>query len=295
MWTARLLLAIAGGALAGCVTAGPGTSWSEPEEEPSCQRLADPARSTFVLFEVRTKRLVACNSPRAAQRFVPASTYKIAHALAAIENGVVSDESRSFAWDGRPRGISAWDRDTSLAEGIAASTVWVFQRIARQLGHAREAQAVKRYGYGNGDVGVPGDIAHFWLSGPLAISALEQVRFLASLREGRLDADPASQGRVAAMLRMRECGPGCVVYGKTGAVLPIDDEGFLKPNDPSLLPAENQRVGWFVGWVERPDAQGGPIVFAHNLDLAIPGAMKARTEVAYELLSAHGVPLLRPE
>lgn len=260
------------------------------DEPKGCALLVDPRRSTFVLHEVKTGRTLACNAARAEHRFTPASTFKIPHALLAIESGVVTDETRSFIWDGRPRGVGAWDRDTSMADAIRNSTVWVFQAIASQLGIEREAAALKRLGYGNADVGGTRDLRHFWLSGPLAISATEQVRFLTRLRAGTLDADKQSQARTAALLHLRECGAGCDVYGKTGAVLPIDDDGFLREGDRTLLPEGQERTGWFVGWVERPDDEGGAVVFAHNLDLALPGAMNARTKVAFEILRANGLP-----
>jgi len=167
----------------------------------------------------------------------------------------------------------------------------VFQTIATQLGHAREAAAVRRLDYGNADVGRPEELRRFWLSGPLAISALEQVRFLEGLRAGTLAADPQYQTRVVTMLRLRDCGQDCVVYGKTGAMLPIDEQGSLCEGETSLLQAGVERTGWFVGWVERPDSAGGPIVFAHNLDLSLPGAMAARTTVAHDVLRANGVPI----
>lgn len=276
--------------LVGCATAGASVGVnSQPLQARGCDALVDPQRSSFVLYEVRTGRTSACNLDRAQQRFVPASTFKIPHALAALEAGVVKDANVRFKWDGRPRGVAAWDRDTSLAEAIAPSTVWVFQTIAERMGYEREAAAVRRLGYGNETIGSPAQLRTFWLSGPLAISAQEQVSFLAKLRSGALAASRDNQARTVALLRMRDCGPGCTLYGKTGAMLPIDENGFMRPNDDALLPADVERTGWFVGWIERSEAAGGPIVFAHNLDLKLPGAMAARTAVAFRILRANGV------
>lgn len=153
---------------------------------------------------------------------------------------------------------------------------------------------MRRFRYGNQDGGGADDLRHFWLSGPLAISAVEQVNFLQRLRTGGLNADEVSQARTTELLKFGECGEDCVIYGKTGAMLPIDNEGFLREGDASLLPKGSERTGWFVGWVERPDAACGPIVFAHNLDLALPGATAARTEVAFKILAANGVAVAAP-
>lgn len=276
--------------LAGCAGVPSSHYLSASATEPSwCASLVDSTRSTFVLHEVQSRRTYTCNATRAAQRFVPASTFKVPHALIAIESGAVADENQRFVWDGRPRGVAAWDKDTNLAEALPASTVWVFQTIATRLGHAREAAAVRRLRYGNAEVGTPDKLRHFWLSGPLAISALEQVAFFTRLRSGTIPVSPRSQERVVSMLRLSDCGQGCAVYGKTGAMLPIDDAGFLREHASSLLPARVERTGWFVGWVERPKSLGGPLVFAHNLDLSLPGAMAARTNVVHDVLRANGV------
>jgi beta-lactamase class D len=289
-WLKGLIAAFGLLALSACAPQRIQSSLGTPIEQPAgCAFLQDEERSTFVLYEVSKGRLTACNSSRAMQRFTPASTFKIPHALLALDNAVVTDERQPFRWDGRARAVGAWDKDTSLAEAMPASTVWVFQEIADRLGPEREASGLRRLRYGNQNSGSAADLRHFWLSGPLQISAVEQVGFLNRLRIGELDADRQSQARTRALLKVGECGVGCVIYGKTGAMLPIDDEGFLRNGDNLLLPAGIERTGWFVGWVERPDADGGPIVFACNLDLALPGAMAARTAVAYQVLAANGI------
>lgn len=275
--------------LPACVTVRSGLSSPGAVPEPlGCELLADASRSTLVLLYVQSRTTLACNPQRASERFTPASTFKIPHALLAIELGVVADENQPIKWDGRRRGVSAWDKDTTLAKAVQDSTVWVFQDLAARLEYATEAAGVRRLDYGNADVGQPNQLRNFWLSGPLAISAREQVAFLAKLRRGRLNANPGSQARTAAMLRLRGCGDRCTVFGKTGAVLPIDDEGTLRTGASSLLPT-GERTGWFVGWVERPEKDGGPVVFAHNLDLSIAGAMPGRTKVAYDILKANGI------
>ncbi|MGL5837208.1 MAG: penicillin-binding transpeptidase domain-containing protein [Sphingorhabdus sp.] len=246
------------------------------------------------MYVVNTKTLSVCNPSRAKQRFAPASTYKIPHALLALDYAIVRDEDKPFKWDGRDRGVKDWNTDTSLADAIPSSTVWVFQQIAERLGSKREAEGVRRFQYGNEETGTSGDLRHFWLSGPLRINALEQIAFLVRLRAKKLPVKRSSQERTIALLETASCGPACKVYGKTGAMLPIDDSGFLRSNDETLLPSGMERTGWFVGWVERSDAAGGPIVFAHNLDLTLPDAMGARTAVAYEILASNGVKDITP-
>lgn len=273
--------------LAGCASVQ-STPDRQVTEARNCDLLLDQARSSFVLFEVKSGRTLVCNEDRAGTRFVPASTFKVAHALIALETGAIENENTAFQWDGQARGVAAWDRDTSLAGAMAPSVVWVFQEVATRIGADQERVWLTRLSYGNAATGGPENLRTFWLSGPLAISAFEQIDFLNSLREGTIEAATLNQARVRAMLELRDCGSDCRVFGKTGAVLPIDDRGFLRNGSAEFLPP-GERTGWFVGWVERSDEAGGPVVFAHNLDLDLPGSMASRTGVAYALLSANGV------
>lgn len=253
-----------------------------------CQLLPDQRRSTIVIFEPSTGRKLTCNEPRSRERFAPASTYKIPHTLIAFETRAVVDENYKFGWDNRSRGVAAWDKSLSIAEAVPASAVWVFQNIAEKVGQTAEAAWVKKFRYGNENTGDSADLKRFWLSGPLKISADEQIEFLKRLRSGDLPASPYNIDRTISMLRLGNDGNGTAVYGKTGAMLPIDDEGFLRPQGTNLLPVNTERTGWFVGWLNRPEKFGGPVYFALNLDLEVPGAMNARTDAAYAVLEANG-------
>ncbi|MDQ7727178.1 penicillin-binding transpeptidase domain-containing protein [Halomonas sp. SpR8] len=264
-------------------------------EAQGCELLPDLNRSTLVIFEPSVGRKLTCNEPRSRERFVPASTYKIPHSLIALETGVVESEHRKFEWDGRPRGVAAWDDDLSLAEAVPVSAVWVFQTVADRVGQNRESEWVNKLEYGNQDVGSRTDLRHFWLAGPLKISAQEQVDFLMRMRSGAIPASSDAIARTIALLDISEAEDGSIVYGKTGAMLPIDDEGVLRLDRADLLPANAERTGWFVGWINRSEGDGGPVYFALNLDLELPDAMNARTKVAYEVLAANGYPVPKPQ
>lgn len=241
----------------------------------------------MVIFDPTLDRPLVCNENRANHRFVPASTFKIAHSLIALETGAVVDENRPFEWDGRDRGVPAWNGEKSMVEAVPASAVWVFQEIARRVGHRSEQAWVDRLDFGNENVGAESDLLHFWLSGPLTISAMEQIEFLRRLHDDRLDASAVNMAKVRTIIRMEGTTDGGVVHGKTGAMLPIDDAGFLRQGQAGLLPLGTERTGWFVGWIDRPGS-AGPVYFALNLDLDLPDAMAARTAAAYAVLSANG-------
>ncbi|WP_242122017.1 penicillin-binding transpeptidase domain-containing protein [Sphingomonas lacusdianchii] len=265
------------------------SSLVQSAEARGCDQLPPGSAATMVIFEPAADKMLTCNPARAQTRFVPASTYKIAHTLIALETGAISSIRERFAWDKRDRGLPAWNHNIDVAGAVSASAVWVFQAIAARIGFEKEAEWVRTLDYGNEMIGNASNLKHFWLSGPLKISAVEQVDFLYRLNTRRLPASAdAVQGTLEAMALGRTAD-GNRVYGKTGAMLPIDDEGFLRPDSTGLLPSGEERTGWFVGWIDRSRQDGGPVYFALNLDLALPDAMAARTRITYEILQANGV------
>jgi len=207
---------------------------------PEWQRHFDArgVRGTFVLLEPARDRYLTFNEARGRQRFLPASTFKVANALIGLETGAIADEHEVFAWDGKPKLRTAWERDQTLASGMRDSTVWMFQEVARRVGKVRMREWLERLEYGNASIA--GGIDHFWLQGGLRISAYEQVRFLHRLAEGRLPATQRAQRLVREAMvveRTRES----TLYAKTG------NTGH--PRDP---------VAWWLGWVER---KGKPVAY----------------------------------
>ena len=255
-----------------------------------CDALRSQQSAAMVIIETSSSRRLTCNTGRANERFVPASTFKIPHTLIALQSEAVASIEVRFPWDGQDRGVPSWNRDLSLREAVTASAPWVFQHIAVRIGHDTEAAWIDRLDYGNENVGDSSNLRHFWLSGPTRISANEQVDFLIRLRNRELPASESVVSQTIAALHVAETQEGYIIYGKTGAMLPIDDNGFLRSGSEELLPKAMERTGWFVGWVERPDMAGGPVFFAYNLDLDLPGAMAARTIDTYAVLRINGFP-----
>jgi beta-lactamase class D len=203
-------------------------------------------RGTIVVVDERSdpaSRWVH-DQARARTRFIPASTFKIPHALFALEAGVVRDEFQVFRWDGTRRDIEAWNRDQDLRSSMRNSVVWVYQQIAREIGEDGERRYLQRIGYGNADPS--GGIDRFWLDGKLAISAEEQVAFLRRLYRNELPFRVEHQRLVKDILVV-EAGRDWILRAKTGW------QGRLEP-----------QVGWWVGWVEWP---AGPVFFALDIDM----------------------------
>jgi beta-lactamase class D len=220
----------------------------------------------FALYDPSETRLVVVNRTRAEQRRVPASTYKIPHSLIALETGVVSSPEEILPYGGKPAFVKAWERDMSLREAIRLSNVPIYQGIARRIGRERMQSWVDRLGYGNRRLGKVVD--QFWLVGPLQISAVEQVRFLARLARTELPASRRNQELVGDLLRIEKT-PGYELFAKTGWAMD------LKP-----------QVGWWVGWVEK---DGRPYAFALNADLASQADADRRLLLGRELLHRLGV------
>lgn len=239
---------------------------------------AQDARGTIVVLDAQTGQRHYFDPQRAAERFIPASTFKVYNSLVALETGVVPDVDSVFAWDGVERGVEAWNRDHSMRTGIAASVVWLYQELARRIGEEGYRAAFAREPYGNGDTG--GGIDRFWLDGALRISAEEQVAFLDRLRRGALAFRPEHQAAVREIMLLEE-GDGYRLFGKTGWATTLEGRS-------GTVFWEGPDVGWFVGWVERG---GDAWVFALNVEAAGPGLDMgpARRAIAEAVLADLGL------
>ena len=199
---------------------------------------------SIVIADLRRDEHWVYNRPRAEQRFSPASTFKVPHALFALDAGLVGDEFQIIEWDGVERQLSVWNRDQDLRSSMRNSAVWVYQDFARALGDARERDYLESIDYGNADPG--GGIDRFWLDGKLAISPFEQIDFLKRLYRNELPFDVAHQYLVKEIMIV-EAGPRWILRAKTGWQASTD-----------------AHYGWWVGWIEYPD---GPVFFATHIDM----------------------------
>jgi beta-lactamase class D len=243
-----------------------------------CEAFAQAGTTgTFVLLDTATGAVRTCDTARAAERFLPASTFKIPNALHALESGLLADEHVVLKWDGVDRGLPQWNRDADLERGMRDSVVWFYQALARGTGAAAMQAHVDKLEYGNRDLS--GGLDRFWLDGGLRISAAEQVVFLDALRRRALPLSRRSQDIVARILE-RERGAGYVWRGKTGLAIPLAKDGA------DLDLAAPPGVGWLVGWVERPE---GDVVYALNLAAKAGQPIALRAELARRLLAANGV------
>jgi beta-lactamase class D len=223
---------------------------------------------TFVGYKVEDNLFISSDSDRSGEAKLPASTFKIANSLIALETGVVGDPDKDvFKWDGVTRSFEAWNKDHTLRSAIAASAVPVYQEIARRIGQDRMQKYVDLLDYGNHNIG--GGIDQFWLTGDLRIDPVQQVDFVDRLRRRALPVSKRSQDLVADILPVTKVGEA-VIRAKSGLL-------GAEVGKPSL--------GWLVGWAEKG---GAYTVFALNLDVREPHHIADRMNISQACLSAVG-------
>lgn len=167
---------------------------------------------------------------------LPASTFKILNLLIALETGVIDDEEEVIHYKGnvdttrygyRPGTY----RDMTVREAFEASAVWVFLDLAEKIGKDTYREYLQKINYGNQHLDTT-DL-DFWNIGELAISPMDQVKFLIALYEGKL---PFSQKNIDIVkdVMLTEIGSDYTVHGKTG-----------------WTRQDGMNIGWWIGYVER--------------------------------------------
>jgi beta-lactamase class D len=146
--------------------------------------------------------------------------------------------------------------------------VWYYQELARRIGPERMREYLRRFDYGNADIG--GGIDQFWLTGDLRISADEQVAFLRRFLGDALGVSPRT-AEIARDLLVLEETPDYRLSGKTGWA-GVDIDG--------------PEIGWLVGWLER---DGQVHVYALNIEIRRNEDAAARLRIVREVLVELGL------
>jgi beta-lactamase class D len=129
-----------------------------PVEHPGC----------FLLMELKTGKVTRIHPEQCSKRLAPASTFKVPHALIALETGVLSGPEEVRRWDGTKHHREDWNQDQTLDTAMRRSALWFFQGTAKQIGRERMEEWLKRLRYGN--TKASGDITRFWIDGTLRIT-----------------------------------------------------------------------------------------------------------------------------
>lgn len=246
---------------------------------------AEPQRHECVVIEE-----LGGGSPEAAAPYVsdpeecavataPASTFKLPHALIALETGVVADPLAKAPWDGEERAFPVWNQAHSLDSAIKSSVVWFYQRTASLIGRERMAAWLKKLDYAADSF--EGELTTFWLNGDLAVTPQEQVRFLRRLATHQV---PAERRNVDAVRSAYLMPPGKLTNaaGTHDFTLAVPGPLVVRAKTGNTT-AGGENVSWLVGEVE---SGGRRYVFASRVRSRekLPGT--AGAELARRALEA---------
>lgn len=205
----------------------------------------EQATGTLAILDPTTGTLKIWNPERAKQRFIPASTFKIANALIGLDTGAVKSPDEILPYGGKPQLFKEWEHDMSIKDAMRVSAVPIYQELARRIGSERMAAGLKALNYGNMETGKV--IDRFWLDGPLTISATEQVEFIRRFVADELPLKKETMQQVRDIVSTEPSDHGIIHY-KTG-----------------WGTATTPQIGWIVGWVEQGEHK---LPFALNIDMA---------------------------
>ena len=227
------------------------------------------AEGIFLLYDLKSNKLVEYKGLSKDTMLIPASTFKIPNSLIGLETGVVKDELTELKWNGTTYQNQAWNKDQNLREAFQNSTVWYFQELARKIGEKHMKKFLAQFNYGNQSTG--GGIDKFWLSGDLRISPLQQLEFLKGLWNEELKLSKKTTKTMKKVFLAEKKGES-TLYAKTGW-------GFTDGSD----------IGWYMGVVENGNST---YLFVHALvskDSRLELFGDARKSIARKILSEKGI------
>jgi beta-lactamase class D len=239
---------------------------------------AQDAGECFVFARLGDSKPFVSNATECDRKTAPASTFKIPHALIALDTGVVTADA-VFKWDGTPRDFESWQRDHTLDSAMKSSVLPFFQRTARLIGAERMRAGLTSIGYASDTF--DGEISTFWLNGDLVVSPLEQVAFLQRLFSGSLRISAGRVSTVTNALRM-PTGQLLNAAGSQPFVLNWPTATIVRAKTGNTR-VNGEQVSWLVGALE---LKGITYVFAARKRSSTPLERTAGTAVAVRGLNA---------
>jgi beta-lactamase class D len=173
----------------------------------------------------------------------PASTFKIPHALIALDTGVVTDPLATVPWDGTKQAYPTWERDHSLDSAIKWSVLPFFRRTASLIGRERMTASLKKLRYGSDTF--EQELTSFWVNGDLVISPQEQLDFLRRMMRYELPVRREHVDAVKAALRMP---PGKITNASGTHDFALNASVVRAKTGRTRVGEE--RVNWVVGQFE---------------------------------------------
>ncbi|MBL9103533.1 MAG: class D beta-lactamase [Myxococcales bacterium] len=208
----------------------------------------------FLLQDLATGVVTSVHPERCARALVPASTFKIPHALIALELGVVTDPRAEVPWDGTLYTNKDWQAPQSLASALQVSCVWFFQGIARAVGRSRMQARLRALRYGN--MQVSRDLTGFWLEGgSLTVTGPQQLDYLRRMANYEL---PVARRHIDTVWSLLRADPRLLA-----ARLPA---GETWPESAAIIEAKTGTADGVSWWVGRITGPRGAHVFVSRVD-----------------------------
>lgn len=144
---------------------------------------------TIAILDYKRQQWFVPDTVKSRQPTLPASTFKVINMLIALETNTIKDENQIVQWPGSTDTVKYGYRpeiyhDISVKEAFEVSAGWAFIELAKKIGRDAYRKYLTECGYGNVDLSEQD--ADFWNFGPMGISPVNQVAFLAKLYEGKL-------------------------------------------------------------------------------------------------------------
>lgn len=202
----------------------------------------DSMDMTFVLYSVDNDDFLEAqiiNTKLASLAFSPCSTFKVPHAIFALNAKVITDEDNGQLYDEyryplKNTAPKSWAQSQDLTSALNYSVVWYFKHIAEKIGENKMRYYLEMIDYGNQDIS--GGLTQFWLSSSLFITPIQQATVWQKLFTNQFDFQPDEINAVKRRILLEE-NDNYKIYGKTGACKQLGDKFG----------------GWLVGFVEKGD------------------------------------------
>lgn len=237
----------------------------ESQEFQSILDYAD-VKGSILIYDFQKKTYHSNDFAWANTGKLPASTFKIANSIIALETGVVENDSTLFKWNGQQRDIKVWEQDLIFKEAFHLSCVPCYQDVARRIGTERMNYYLSKLEYGNMNVDST-NVDMFWLEGKSKISQFQQIDFLKRFYEKKLLISSRTQSLMKGLMVIQE-NEDYKLSGKTG--------WFIR---------DGNNNGWFVGFIE---TKKGTYFFTANVEpvgeFNRNSFIKARKEVVHKAL-----------
>ena len=175
---------------------------------------------------------------------LPASTFKIANSIIALETKVVESDSTLFKWNGEKRAYKSWEQDLRLRDAFHFSCVPCYQEVAKKIGEKRMNEYLEKLEYDDMKVSSK-NLDIFWLAGESKINQFQQIDFLKRFFNSELEISKRTEDIMKRIILIEE-NEKYKLSGKTGL---------------SIRNGNNN--GWFVGYLE---SNNSIYFFATNIE-----------------------------